>query len=250
MTAPTYERHIPFDGVHNFRDLGGYQTNDGRTIRWRTVFRSGEPLELTSSDLERARGELGIRTVIDLRGSEADAENRSRAFGGPPVKYHNVPLLDDVMEDRAALLAAPSMGDYYIRLLENSQFGKRLVNALQIVSETEVHPLVFHCSGGVHRTGLLAALLLGVLGVADYEIVADYAIKTPRTQQQLDRLQADPERAERIRQLPKHVLEAGPESVEMALSHIDRKYGSANEYVLARGAHEGLFTALKDALLK
>ena len=88
MTGPAYERHIPFDGIYNFRDLGGYQTNGGRTIRWRTVFRSGEPLELTSRDLERGRSEMGIRTVIDLRGSEADAEDRSGAFGGPPLKFH------------------------------------------------------------------------------------------------------------------------------------------------------------------
>lgn len=42
MTTPPLERHIPFEGVHNFRDLGGYQSTDGRTIRWRTLFRSGE----------------------------------------------------------------------------------------------------------------------------------------------------------------------------------------------------------------
>ena len=71
MTAPEFERHIPFEGVHNFRDLGGYQTSDGRTIRRRTLFRSGEMQNMTEPDLPKARSELGIKTVVDLTGQDS-----------------------------------------------------------------------------------------------------------------------------------------------------------------------------------
>ena len=64
------QRHIPLDGQPNFRDIGGYTANDGRQVRWGTVYRSGELNKLSDRDLDRL-AELGIRTVVDLR-SEAE----------------------------------------------------------------------------------------------------------------------------------------------------------------------------------
>ena len=81
MSAPTLpdvgsdpRRLIRLDAVHNFRDVGGYPTADGRTTRWRTLFRADGLYRLAGDDLEIVRA-LGLRTVIDLRtdGELADA---------------------------------------------------------------------------------------------------------------------------------------------------------------------------------
>ncbi|MGA4843600.1 tyrosine-protein phosphatase [Streptomyces sp. G45] len=60
------KRHIPFERLHDFRDLGGYGTEDGRAVRWGRIYRSGSLGELRDADWERFLG-LGVRTVIDLR---------------------------------------------------------------------------------------------------------------------------------------------------------------------------------------
>ena len=71
MVTPAFGRHIPFEGVYNFRDLGGYETADGRKVRRRTVFRCGEMQNMTEPDLLKARGELGIKTIVDLTGQDS-----------------------------------------------------------------------------------------------------------------------------------------------------------------------------------
>jgi len=92
MTAKTYERHIPLEGVFNFRDLGGYQTVSGRVVKWRNIYRSGELHGLTHGDIVRLRDDLGLASVIDLRNSvelERDGIGLVSELG---VKYRNVPL--------------------------------------------------------------------------------------------------------------------------------------------------------------
>ncbi|HJM76239.1 MAG TPA: tyrosine-protein phosphatase, partial [Dehalococcoidia bacterium] len=61
------DRHIEFEATFNFRDIGGYETAGGGTVRWRRVFRSGALDLLTEADQLRFRDEFGIATVVDLR---------------------------------------------------------------------------------------------------------------------------------------------------------------------------------------
>jgi protein-tyrosine phosphatase len=95
----TVERRVPFEGIQNFRDLGGYPTVDGRTVRWGEVYRADALHKLTEADLASFRG-LGVRTVFDLRG---DAERRSsparsnrstsRSWAGPRAPSRCRPTL-------------------------------------------------------------------------------------------------------------------------------------------------------------
>jgi len=83
------DRWVRLHAVHNFRDLGGYPTRDGRSTRWRSVFRADGLYRLTKKDVEIVR-ELGVRTVIDLRTAK-EIEERGRY----PVDRHDVPSLGD-----------------------------------------------------------------------------------------------------------------------------------------------------------
>src|SRR5512134_2861685 len=87
-------RTIDLTGCLNFRDLGGYPTVDGRTVRWRQVFRSDALHHLTPQDVARLRDELSLGEIIDLR-SSAELQSEGR---GPLVveemRFHHYPLFD------------------------------------------------------------------------------------------------------------------------------------------------------------
>ena len=93
MTAPAFERYIPFEGVQSFRDLGGYQASDGRKVGRRTLFRSGEIQNMTEPDLLKARSELGIKTVVDLQCQDSISQVGTGPIADPPVSHHHIPFL-------------------------------------------------------------------------------------------------------------------------------------------------------------
>ncbi|MGK4585567.1 tyrosine-protein phosphatase [Kitasatospora sp. HPMI-4] len=168
-------RDIEFDRLHNFRDLGGYRTEDGRTVRWGSLYRSDSLAKLASeSDRERFLG-LGIRTVIDLR-YPWEIESRGRVPEGLGVEYHNLSI-EHRPYDQAALGpevdTATFLAERYAEVAEDGV--EELRRALEVIAGAD-GPLVFHCASGKDRTGIVAALVLGLLGVPEETIVADFAL--------------------------------------------------------------------------
>src|SRR3972149_641657 len=94
-----YSRQIKFEAIHNFRDLGGYRTRDGRMVVWRRVFRCAELHNMTPSDLARLREEIGLNAVIDLR-SEGEVTKRERGMlSETTVRYHHVPFMAGISKE-------------------------------------------------------------------------------------------------------------------------------------------------------
>jgi len=169
------ERRLPFEGVRNFRDLGGYPTDQGTRTRWGLVYRSDELSRLTPGDLEMFK-QLGTRAVFDLRG---DAE---RKLAPDPVESVQIALLDWYTSDSGVeLLKAKSLRDgeailshIYDGMLANC--GALFSKLLSSLSAEGGLPAVFHCAGGKDRTGMAAALLLGLLGVGRETVLDDYEL--------------------------------------------------------------------------
>ena len=99
-------RHIALDGAVNFRDLGGYETTDGRRIPWRTLFRADGLSALTDHDRGVVR-QLGVATVIDLR-TTVEVEGGTFPVEDIPVDLHHFPLLERV-PDPASFKIAPGL---------------------------------------------------------------------------------------------------------------------------------------------
>ena len=175
------ERRIELAGQDNFRDLGGYETTDGRRVKWRHLYRSGELTELSDGDVARL-AELGIRTVVDLRG-EAEAEKK-----GPDRLPAGASLTSISIEpgDLSPILGpAFTTGDFsvvpgnllfqiyrdYVR-----SWRHRLGALLHVAADPANHPLVFHCTQGKDRAGIAAAILLSALGVPWETVVEDYLL--------------------------------------------------------------------------
>jgi protein-tyrosine phosphatase len=168
-------RHIAFDRLYNFRDAGGYRTGDGRTVRCGRLYRSDSLGKLSGPDWEPFRA-LAVRTVLDLR-HRNEVEARGRIPDCDGIRYHNISV-EHRPYDQAALGPDVEPGrflaDRYAELALDGTAEIRL--ALELLAAAGGAPVVIHCAAGKDRTGVLTALVLALLGVADDDLVADYAL--------------------------------------------------------------------------
>ena len=177
-------RHIPLEGQTNFRDLGGYWTTDGRTVKWRQLYRSGRLSKLTGKDVALLK-DLGICTVVNLL-TAADIEVYGRDRLPPGARLLSLPIdSNEATELANRATNALKTGDFSkIPGDLNPEIHRLLIRdgrdqyaaLLRAISNPANRPLVFHCSHGVHRTGTGAALLLIALGVPWETVQEDYLL--------------------------------------------------------------------------
>lgn len=175
------KRHVPLAGQSNFRDLGGYATADGRRVRWGHVFRSGELSQLTDADVT-VLGELGIKTVVDLRSpEEVKARGESRVPEG--ARTVRLPIQSGAMFSKVVpMLLEGDFSKLPSNLLERvnralvrdcaTQYG----TLLKMLLDASNQPAVFHCTQGKDRAGFGAAMVLSALGVPWEIVVEDYLL--------------------------------------------------------------------------
>jgi protein-tyrosine phosphatase len=169
-------RHVTCDAAFNLRDLGGYAAGDGSTVRWGTLYRA-DALHRTPEAAVAVAAELGWRTVVDLR---TPAEQDLGRFESLGVTVVHLPVLAETWDD-GGLQDDPDPVEYLTgRYLEMLDVGAPALRAaVEVLASTDRLPAVFHCSAGKDRTGVLAALVLSVLGVAGDDIAEDYHLSAP-----------------------------------------------------------------------
>ena len=175
-------RKIHFQGPRNVRDLGGIQSADGRQIRRGQVVRGDGLARMTDADL-RQFSELGIATVIDLRTSDECKRAPSKLPQDSDIKIVNhgfmikgsFEMFDAVNNQGADAAAAHRMmaSNYAAMPMEHSRVVRDVFSTL--VSEPH-HPCYIHCTSGKDRTGLICALLLLALNVAEEDVIEDYVL--------------------------------------------------------------------------
>ncbi|MEU0937025.1 tyrosine-protein phosphatase [Embleya sp. NPDC005971] len=246
MNQPT-RRHVDFARLHNFRDMGGYRTADGRTVRWGALYRSDSLGKLEGADWETFLA-IGVRTVIDLRYPQEIAY-RGRVPAHESLTYHNLSIehrpynQPDLAED---VLPGPYLAARFAEVAEDGV--REIREALAVIAAAESAPVVFHCASGKDRTGLIAALVLALLGVPDEDIVADFALTELATARLLADWQAEHDGA-----TPRWPAfgRAPAEVMELFLADLAKTYGSLHTYVTDRlGFTEAEIEALREALLE
>jgi protein-tyrosine phosphatase len=249
-TTPTPSRSVALTGVFNFRDLGGYGAADGRTIRWHTLFRADGLDRLTPADVEVLRP-FGLRTVVDLRMAHELDERGHFPVHTYPVTFHNLSVMDRSWdrEQAAASPQAPAefLHERYTEMLLEA--GPRYAEALRLLAATDAMPAVFHCAAGKDRTGLLAMLVLGALGVAHDDIVEDYALSSTTFESFRTAAANDPAVAEGLAQIPQIMFAADPMAMSMVLGDIESAHGSVREYVRTLGVDDAALAELERQLL-
>jgi protein-tyrosine phosphatase len=245
------ERHVLLEGCLNLRDLGGYETADGRRVRFGCLFRSDELHALTDADLE-AVGALGIRVVFDLRNLDEREARPNRLPPGVEVLERVTPSTGGdtrTTEQQIMLGELPARDDeffagVYIRLLDVLAPELRII--VERAADARTRPLLFHCAAGKDRTGITAALLLGLLGVPDDVILDDFELTTtyftPRKMASLaGRMAEYGITDERLRPL----LEARRPVLATMIDHVNDRWGGFDAYARE---HVGVGTEVIDRL--
>ena len=249
-----YDRHLKFGSVVNFRDIGGYKGKGNRRIAWRRIFRSGEFRNVTKADMERLTGELGVVSVLDLRSGQELKNNGKGLLSDYDVRYCNIAFMTDDdggdPEANARRYAhCTNMGEFYIEFMRQPDFGRKVVQALEMIGDPANHPLVFHCAVGKDRTGMLAAMLLTLLGVSEADIIEDYTLSEPYMDELRAKLKANPSKDGPPLDIPDYFWKAPAPSMRLLLDFLKADYGSVEKYLLAVGMSPGLPEKLKSLLL-
>jgi protein-tyrosine phosphatase len=163
-------RHLRVDGTYNLRDVGGYPTQAGGSVAWRTLFRSDSLHRLDSRGVAGLAG-LDLRTIVDLR-ADIEVEQRPSAVAGLPARIVRTPLV----RDPTVLPPLTDLGAEYRYTID--ECGDSIGAAVGELCASGALPALVHCAAGQDRTGIVIALVLAVLGVPDELIGADYSLSS------------------------------------------------------------------------
>jgi protein-tyrosine phosphatase len=248
------ERSVPLEGMPNFRDLGGYLTEDGRRVRWGRVYRSGVLARLTPDDLTTLE-RLGIKLICDLR-SQAEVDDQPTLLKAGAVQH--LPIQDKQVDastirqklERGDLsgLDVNTMSESYKRLL--GRFGATFGRVMRLLADPENLPAVFHCSAGKDRTGLSAMFLLTILGVPRETITRDYDLTNALTAPMREHVYAQL-RENGIDPTPLAAIFGAPVTLlETAYTYLDDQYGGPLAYLRSEGGvDDSTIEALRTHLL-
>lgn len=181
---------VELQGAYNVRDLGGLRTRDGRRTRHGLVYRGDSLDSITPADAKVLFDQLGIGTIVDLR-TKAETELSGLDF---PVQRYRYSVLAE-----GRLGQEPFPSDDPVELakvyLSNIEGGRAAVKGTFDVIGSNLRAGVatlFHCAAGRDRTGIMAALLLGLAGVTDGQIAVDYVQSNRNARRVTKRLAENP----------------------------------------------------------
>ncbi len=254
------QRILKFEGVINFRDLGGYQTEDGHTVSWNKMYRSAQ-LDRMSAQGAKNMAALGIKTVVDLRFSDEIKRYPTMRHAVPGAEFFS---WHDEFQDglqgnsgeqgdaikRSWKKSLESNDPAQVREAMRLNYPKKLYSHQAIYKKMLMRlveqqtPLVFHCAAGKDRTGVAAALILSLLGVSDELIIEDYLLTQGETENLLNSFhaggasgpQGNSDFQQKLASYPKAlvqpVFDADLSYITTLIDYVNEHYGSFNEYAL------------------
>ncbi len=173
------------DAIYNFRDFGGYKTQNGKKIKKGLLYRSGDLSRATDTDLARLAA-LGIKTIYDLRSEGEIQREPDRIPESVPYKWFHIPMRPIVEYHGRSLgrLLSLMFGrerrtDYvavsYQAYREYAtNYLPQLRALFQRISNPMNLPALIHCSAGKDRTGVVIGLIQLALGITHKQVVDDY----------------------------------------------------------------------------
>ena len=236
------DRHHPFAGCFNFRDIG-------RSVRWGRYYRAGRQDRMTQDDLQKLET-MGVATQIDLRKPDEIADQGRGPLEAMGATYHNIPVIPEGGTDQLARLVGDTgiSGARYLGYLE---FGPHSWQRMfEIFAEADQHPILIHCTAGKDRTGVSTAFLLSVLGVDRAVIEADYLLTNREVERQADFIEEFvglPEGMDRETMM----FHAGVPETAMHdfLNGLDERWGGPLNFLREAGVPEDAFEAIRHAFL-
>jgi len=232
------ERVLPLEGGSNFRDLGGYETESGKEVKWGLLFRSAQMSDLTMHDYGYLRA-LHINVICDFRATE-ERQNQPTEWQKFGVKDYLARdyeldfmnrLPDTKGEKLNAKQATDMMAGFYKTM--PMEFASNYRQMFQELLAGDA-PLAFNCSAGKDRTGVAAALILTALGVPREQVVSDYQLSNRYYKPNGDRQAASETEKQLMSMFDEEALRAlmgtQPRFIEAAFKGMEEEYGSVDGY--------------------
>jgi len=240
------ERRIRLQGSYNFRDIGGYPTMDGHTVRWERVYRSDALFRLTEQDLATLRP-LKVATLIDLRTpKEVETSAPSPLIVAQAVRHRHRPFFQDPV-DPDNLNDLPDLPVLYAELIEK---GPETIRGIFTdLTDEATYPAVIHCAVGKDRTGIVTALLLRTLGVDDDTIIADYTLTEPYLLAFVDELRRTGN-GHYVEGVRRELMLAPAATMRGFLDLVDIRFGGAEQLLTDAGVPTGAKDQLRHLLLE
>ena len=229
-----------------FRDLGGYTSSDGRTIRSGLLYRSGALALFNPEELSHFR-KLGISTILDFRSGKAHAELPDPEFENCE-QIHICAAFEKLRDD-----LNDSPREFYEMLVDEDQHGNMAATVVSSIHASLVYsneayklmfrkllnndgPLLFHCSQGKDRTGIAAILIMLALGINEEQIRYDYLLSNVYREELIEKKMKSTRLLHRFSDNVKTAVMAAegvlPEAVHMILAEILERYGSYENFLL------------------
>lgn len=260
-------RQFPLEGTNNVRDLGGYFTEDGHSVRWGKAFR-GDDLSGLTPDAVASLDTAGVRTIIDFRGPDEIA-----ADGSAPVSAStetvNIPVLDPATQTLAEALTGVLRGgdpavveemlgngesqrikdESFVSQLQQPEAMAGYSQALQLIAESP-DAVVFHCTAGKDRTGMMSAFLLGILGVPDETIIEDFVLSNQYLEGHYAKTYAFLDGAGVDVDLIRPLTEQSASNIQPVLDEVHNEYGGWDAFALeVLGLDSATVEQLRSSLL-
>lgn len=224
------DRLLPLASFRNTRELGGYETQEGSYTKTHCYIRAATPAFLEEKDATYLY-DYGVRVIIDLRGANEIEKAPNPLKGYKEMEYYHV----DVFGDKNASLVPSDvsfkdMGDLYCLMLD--YLKPNIKQVFDVFLKHLDTTILFHCSAGKDRTGVISALLLDLAGCHPYDIVKDYSESYENNKEIYDEL------LKLTTEENAHYLSSDPMYMLKMMDHLSENYGSARAYLLEIGLKE------------
>lgn len=225
----------------NFRDLGGIESSDGRKIKHFMLIRGTTLRKLSPVVIELLKKVYNLNTIVDLRTKKEAEEKPSIIPNG--VSYFHFPILNEALvgishEKRVhsllSLSMMPEMKELYVSMVRGSALDNT-VEVLKFILQLplESFSVIFHCTAGKDRTGVIAALLLAFLGVSRKDIIEDYLMTNLITKRKAKLIYFGVLISKHNHKIAKKIegyYIAKQEYIEYALKDLERQFGSLDNF--------------------
>lgn len=233
---------LTLEGAFNVRDLGVYTNTKNVQLKEHQLLRA-DGSKLSEKDCKTLL-EYGLEAVIDLR-SDVEKEREASVWEKSNlVDYYHVSLLDQSNSSMMKGTFPKSMAELYQGLLENNK--EEFKTILKIISQYKDGCVLFHCTAGKDRTGVLAMLLLGLVEVEERVIVEDYAV-TEKYMEPVFKRQKEQLKQMGI-EIPAYVLESKAKDMEQTIQFLNQRYGGIVPYLNTMEIPETL-TVIKNKMI-
>ena len=261
------QRVIDLKGTTNTRDIGGYQTDDLRTLRWGQIIRSEKLSRLTASDFQKLE-EIGVKTVIDLRTDREHQQSPTVWQGDNPPQFHHFPIGDahnDWFNAQRRMMKENRFTEE--QALDHMVEGYRMIadvgpaslsKLMEVVLDQSNWPVLIHCSAGKDRAGVAVALILEALGVDRETIMEDYLLtnEVGRSEEKAifmarERSQSSGGKRWKRTQSPNAwypIVGVKPEMLEAFYARVEEQYSSMDAFLTELGVDEAARSKLAASL--